>query len=65
MGLLSRVILRSGQDPDDAKLTYHGSPGRRDILKHGGQAGRWKVAIRQEGRVPGMEEESRGPRRGR
>ena len=55
------VIKGRGQLPDDRKLTYHGSAPRRDVLKHGGQAGRWKVAIRQEGHTRGLNSDRPGP----
>jgi hypothetical protein len=62
MGLLKR----SGQYTDEAQnLTYHGSAPRRDMLKHGGQAGRIKVALRQEGHARGRNGDKRGPERGR
>ncbi len=60
-----RLIKLSGHPPDEENLTYHGSAPRRDMLKHGGQAGRWKVALRQEGNTRNLNGDTPGPRRGR
>jgi hypothetical protein len=48
-----RLIKQRDQDPDDGKLTYHGSPQRRTVLKAGGQAARISVAIELEGNGTG------------
>lgn len=55
------LIKPRGKSPDDGKRTYHGSAPRRDVLKYGGNAGRWKVALQQEGNARGLNRDTRGP----
>lgn len=57
-----RLIKPAGESSDDHKLTYHGSAPRRDVLKHGGQAGRWKVTLRQEGHTRNLNGDTPAPR---
>ncbi len=61
------LIKGRGQDASDGKLTYHGSPHRRVVLKAGMQANRWRMAIEQEGNgaVRNRGRDAQGPRRGR
>jgi hypothetical protein len=53
-----RVVKGRGKSPDGKKLTYHGSPHKRDMLKHGGQAGRWEYLHDLLGRT---RDDSAGP----
>lgn len=61
-----KLIKASGQYTDEAQhLTYHGSAPRRDELKHGAQAGRIKVVLRQVGHTRGHNGDKRAPGKGR
>ena len=64
-----KLLKAFGQDPDEGKLTYHGSPERRTVLKAGGQSKRISMAIEQEGngavRNAGRDTPGPGRQRGR
>lgn len=62
-----RLIKARGEDADDRRLTYHGSAGRRQVLKHGMRLDRHLVATELEGpgATRGHYEDRPAPRTGR
>jgi len=66
MGLFSRTVKPAGRYTDEVQgRRYHGSAPRRSVLKHGGQAGRWRMFGAQEENQPGRGRNGRSPGRGR
>jgi len=63
MGLF-RIILRAEQETFEpiGRPTMHGSRPQREMLKHGGQAMRWRDIEHQMGRRRGRDDDQPRPR---